>query len=174
MDEAEFSESPSFFWRVPAPSKGEDEEQLAEVVEQATEQYDGKSLGKRTRRDAQDGDLRVDFTYDAATPPIAVEIWRPARPDVAALNSELLRLEGRLRQIIQTEELGAWMVSLRVGTQRKDVEDLLVEMMRGVRSHEGQLHIIADEPEADFDDEVRRTLDRLFGLGLFNAARFDR
>jgi hypothetical protein len=157
MAEERSPESASFFLRVPAPSNSEVEEQLAEITEQTIERYDGRSLGERTRRDAQGDDLRVDFTYDAATPPVAVEIWRPPEPNVAALNSELLRLEERLRPIVRDDELGTWRLSVRVGTRRKDVEDLLVEMMRGVRPHDGDLHLIADGLPTDLNDDVRRS-----------------
>jgi len=54
--------------RLSGPTAREAEEQAAEYVEEEVARYDGRNLGVRTRRDGSGG-LRVDFTYDVATPP---------------------------------------------------------------------------------------------------------
>jgi len=66
----------------------EAEEQVAQYVEEEVARYDGRNLGARTRRDGSGG-LRVDFTYDAATPPVAMEITALVEPDVRALGTDL-------------------------------------------------------------------------------------
>ena len=71
------------------------------------------------RAETADGGLRVDFTYDVATPPVAMEITALVKPDVKALGAELLKLETELQKIVSSEELGAWLLGIRVGTNKR-------------------------------------------------------
>lgn len=137
MTEERSPQTTPFFVRVPGPGKREVEEQLAVIVEEAVDLYDGRDLGRRRRRDAHDGDVRVDFTYDATDRPTAIEIWRPVEQHVAALGSELLKLEGQLREIAQADELGTWMIAVRVDTERRAIKGPLLELMRDQRSRAG-------------------------------------
>jgi hypothetical protein len=52
-------------------SSGEAEEQVAKYIEEQVALYDQRELGARTRRDGNGG-LRIDFTYDAAMPPVGL------------------------------------------------------------------------------------------------------
>ena len=67
---------------------------MAERIETMVAEYDGRRIGPRTRRDGVGGGLRVDFTFDDATPAIALEITSLAVPQVMALGAELIKLEG--------------------------------------------------------------------------------
>jgi hypothetical protein len=91
--------------RLGGPTAREAEEEAAEYVEEGVAIYDGRNLGVRTRRDGSGG-LRVDFTYDAATPPVAMEITALVEPDVKALGAELLKLEAELKEIVSSEGWG--------------------------------------------------------------------
>src|SRR5690348_7813770 len=102
--------------RIPGPSPREIEDQAAEYVELALRSYDDRDVGDRTRRDGS-GDLRVDFTYDDAAPPVAMEITRLVEPSIQALGAELLKLEEELQVLADDEDLGSWMLGLRVGTR---------------------------------------------------------
>jgi hypothetical protein len=46
---------------------------VAKYIEEQVALYDRRDLGARTRRDGNGG-LRIDCTYDAAMPPVAMEI----------------------------------------------------------------------------------------------------
>jgi hypothetical protein len=74
--------------RLHGPTAREAEEQAAEYIEGAVALYDGRDLGVRTRRDGSHG-LRVDFTYDVAIPPVAMEITASVEPDIKALVTAL-------------------------------------------------------------------------------------
>ena len=84
---------------------------MAEYIEEEVARYDGRNLGAHTCRDGSGG-LRVDFTYDATTPPVAMEITALVEPDVRALDAELLKLEAALREIVCSEDLGAWLLAV--------------------------------------------------------------
>ena len=61
--------------RLAGPTAGEAEEQVAKYIEEQVARSDRRDLGARMRRDGRDSSgLRVDFTYDAAVPPVAMEI----------------------------------------------------------------------------------------------------
>jgi hypothetical protein len=95
------------------PTAREAEEQVAKYIEEQVALYDQRDLGTRTRRDGNGG-LRIDFTYDAAMPPVAMEITALVQPDRRALGTELLKLEAELQEVVCCEDLGAWLVSVRV------------------------------------------------------------
>jgi hypothetical protein len=67
----------------------EAEEQVAKYIKEQVALYDQRDLGARTRRDGNGG-LRIDFTYDAAMPPVAMEITALVQPDLRALGTELV------------------------------------------------------------------------------------
>jgi len=82
--------------RLSGPTAREAEEQVAEYIEEEVARSDRRDLGTRTRRDGSGG-LRVDFTYDAAAPPVAIEITALVEPDFSALATALLKIEAELR-----------------------------------------------------------------------------
>src|SRR6266536_2795466 len=86
----------------PDSESDEVEEQVAECIEEEVAQNDRRDLGVRQRRDDRDGSgLRVDFTYDAAVPPVAMEITALVKSSVRELGAALLKLEAELREIVR-------------------------------------------------------------------------
>ena len=158
--------------RLSGPTAREAEEHAAEYVEEEVALYDGRTLGARTRRDGSGG-LRVDFTYDAATPPVAMEITALVEPDVRALGAELLKLEAELQEIVSAEELGAWLLGIRVGASVRDLRQPLVDLLRCHRGRNGVAIFGADKAPEDMTDDDLRLLAELFGLGLASAMRSD-
>ena len=158
--------------RLSGPDAREAEEQVAEYIEEEVARYDRRDLGARKRRDESDG-LRVDFTYDAAVPPVAMEITALVDPDVRELGAELLKFEARLRKIVCSEGLGAWLLGVRVGASLRDLRQPLVDLLRRHRGRNGfTLFRAGDAPEALTDDD-RRLLAKLFDLGLASAMHSD-
>jgi hypothetical protein len=151
--------------RLSGPTARQAEEQVAEYVEEEVARYDGRNLGVRTRRDGSGG-LRVDFTYDLATPPVAMEITALVEPDVRALDAELLKLEAELQEIVSSEELGAWLLGIRVGANVRRLRQPLVDLLRRHRGRNGVAIFAADEAPEDMTDGDLRLLAELFDLGL--------
>ena len=152
----------------------EAEEQVAEYVKEAVAQYDGRNLGTRTRRDDRDSsDLRVDFTYDDAIPPAAMEITALVEDHVRALGAELLKLETQLQEVVSSEELGAWMLGIRVGANVRNLRQPLKDLLRRQWDRNGGAIFAADEaPEGMTDGDLRLPAE-LFDLGLAAAGRSD-
>jgi hypothetical protein len=158
--------------RLSGPTAREAEEQVAEYIEEEVARYDGRNLGVRTRRDGAGG-LRVDFTYDVATPPVAMEITALVEPDVRALGAELLKFEAELQEIVSSEHLGAWLLGIRVGANVRRLRQPLVALLRRHRGRSGVALFAADEAPEDLTDGDLRLLAELFDLGLASAMRSD-
>jgi hypothetical protein len=145
---------------------------VAEYIEEEVARYDGRDLGARTRRDGSGGP-RVDFTYDATAPSVAMEITALVEPDVRALDAELLKLEAELREIFCSEALGAWLVGVRVGTKVRDLKRPLVDLLYSQRDRSGVALFRTDEAPKDLTGDHLRLLAELFDLGLASAMRSD-
>jgi hypothetical protein len=158
--------------RLSGPTAREAEEQVAKHIEEEVARYDGRDLGARTRRDGS-GDLRVDFTYDAAVPPVAMEITALVDPDVRELDAGLLKFEAELREIVRSEGLGAWLVGVRVGASVRDLRQPLVDLLRRHRGRKGFTLLRPGEAPEDLTGDDRRLLAELFDLGLASALRSD-
>jgi hypothetical protein len=158
--------------RLSGPTARQAEEQVAEYVEEEVARYDGRDLGARMRRDGSGG-LRVDFTYDAAVPPVAMEITALVDPDVSELGAELLKFEAELREIVRSEDLGAWLLGIRVGTSVRNLRQPLVDLLRRHGGRRGVALFRAGEAPEDLTDDDRRLLAELFDLGLVSAMRID-
>jgi hypothetical protein len=154
------------------PTAREAEEQVAKYIEEQVALYDQRDLGARTRRDGNCG-LRIDFTYDAAMPPVAMEITALVQPDLRALGTELLKLEAELQEVVCSEDLGAWLVSVRVGTDVRLLRPPLIELLRRQRTRSGIVLFRAGEAPGDLTESDRRLLTELLDLGLFSAMRLD-
>jgi hypothetical protein len=154
----------------PDSESDEVEEQVAECIEEQVAQNDRRDLGVRQRRDARDGSgLRVDFTYDAATPPVAMEITALVESAILKLHAALLKFEAELRAIVRSDGLGAWLVGIRVGANLRDLRQPLVDLLRRHRGRSGvALYRAGEVPKALTDDDVR-LLTKLFDLGLVSA-----
>ena len=92
--------------RLAGPTAREAEEQVAKYIEEQEALYDQRDLGARTRRDGNGG-LRIDFTYDAAMPPVAMEITALVQPDRRALGTELLKFAAELQKVVCSENPGS-------------------------------------------------------------------
>ena len=158
--------------RLSGPTARESEETVAECIEEELARYDLRHLGPRTRRDGSGG-LRVDFTYDAAVPPVAMEITALVKPDVRALDTELLKIETELREIVCSEQLGAWLVGIRVGAKVRRLRRPLVDLLRRHRGRNGVTLYCAGEAPEDLVNSDLRLLTELFDLGLVSAMRSD-
>ena len=158
--------------RLSGPDAREAEEQVAEYIEEEVARYDRRDLGARTRRDGSGG-LKVDFTYDAAVPPVAMEITALVDRDVRELGAGLLKFEAELREIVRSEDLGAWLLGVHVGARVSRLRQPLVDLLRRHGSRRGvALFRVGDAPE-DLTDDDRRLLAKLFDLGLASAMHSD-
>jgi hypothetical protein len=158
--------------RLAGPTAREAEEQVARYIEEQVALYDRRDLGTRTRRDGNGG-LRIDFTYDVAMPPVAMEITGLVKPDLRALGTELLRLEADLQEVACSENLGTWLVSVRDGANVRRLRQPLIELLRRQRTRRGVALVRAGEAPDDLTDSDLRLLTELFDLGLFSAMRLD-
>ena len=165
------SERPPPFITSWSPSKEETEEQHADHVRGWIRELDGREVGLHTGRDGDDG-VRVDFLFDHAQPPVALEITSITDSSVQALNSELKTLEGDLDKIDRDEQLGMWIVGLRVGTRIRDIRPNLTAFMR-LPAHSGAALYSAHKAPPDLPPEVLASLVKLFQLGLVSALRLD-
>lgn len=160
--------------RVPGPTPGEVEEQVAEVIEQTMAHGFGRDLGPRVRRDAKDGsELRVDFTYDEATPPVALEVTTLVTPKTMAVNSELIKLEDRLKPIVSSEDLGAWQLAIFSDATLKQLDKPLTTFLRSEKGRQDMATYSVEEAPYDLTDDQLGLLAHLFDSGLFMAQRTD-
>jgi hypothetical protein len=156
------------------PTAREAEEQVAKYVEEEGARYDRRDLGARARRDGRDGSgLLVDFTYDAAVPPVAMEVTALVDPDVSELDAALLKFEAQLREIVRSEGLGAWLLGVRVGANLRKLRQPLVDLLRRHRGQSGVALYRAHEVPEDLAVDDRQLLVDLFDLGLASAMRRD-
>jgi hypothetical protein len=148
------------------------EEQVAKYIEQQVALYDQRDLGTRTRRDGNGG-LRVDFTYDATVPSVAMEITALVKPDLRALGTELLKLEAELWKFACSENLGSWLVGVRDGANVRRLRQPLIELLRRQSTRRGVALFRAGEALDDLTESDLRLLTELFDLGLFSAMHLD-
>jgi hypothetical protein len=173
-DEPEASSASNAFGhhRLPGPTWRENEQQAAEYVADSLAVYEGRILGPRTRHDATSG-LRVDFTFDQAEPPVAMEITALVEPDVRALNSELLKLEAQLQEIVAAEELGEWLLSIWVGADVRRLRPLLIEFLCSQKERHGVARFDRERAPDDLSPRDLALLARLLDIGLLGAMRND-
>ncbi len=156
--------------RIDGPDKFEDETQLAAIVESALRHLDGRELGPRFRRDGKDG-LDVDFTYDQATPRVALEITAIHDPRLRQLNSELKRLEADLSAVVERESLGQWWIGIVEGSRRGDLTEPMIAFLRSKRDVPGVVRV-DQSGDHHGDPEDAEALAELFALGVYAMARF--
>jgi len=97
-------------------------------------------LGPRSRRDAQDDSgIIVDFTFDEAQPPLALEVTTVQDDSFLSARSQALKLVDRLREAGEREGLPPFMFSINERTDMKAVFEPLLELMRsGEKTRPGQ------------------------------------
>lgn len=157
--------------RIPGPTSRQAEEQVAEYIERAIEQHDGRKLGVRTRGDGTAGQ-RVDFTYDATTPAAAMEITGIVESEVLALGAELLKLEGHLSHVSVTESLGSWQIGVRTGSELRVLGPLLIRLMRSFQGFERLLILGDPDPPVPYIPEQQDAFARAVEAGLQSALRW--
>ncbi len=121
--------------RIPPPAARESEEAVAGYIEQALAAFYGRDLGERRRRDG-DG-LRVDFTYDHTEPGVALEVTGLVVPELAALSSELVKLEEDLHALAVREGLGSWTIGIGSGSDLRPLREPLIRLMQSEASRDG-------------------------------------
>lgn len=108
------------------------EEQTAEVVEHVAARL-MPPLGPRRRRDeSHDGGLSVDFTYDDRSegPPAALEITTLRNERLTGSFAAMEKLEQRLDGMVRRERLGGWIAQVDGEARLRDVEAVLLGLMR--------------------------------------------
>jgi hypothetical protein len=106
------------------------ETSMADIVERILRD-EGRRLGPRSRRDGRDASgLRVDFTYDEADQPLALEITSVVRPQDRSATASSSKLCERLSQVTQTEQLGHWALTLWADADLDRLEPLILDLMQ--------------------------------------------
>ena len=96
------------------------EREVAGWVAQLVQREYNVVPGLPTERDGRDGaGLTVDFTYDEADPPFAVEVTRLRDDFERPAEAELRRLEVRLQRHVTSKGWPHWCVGIRTETKLK-------------------------------------------------------
>lgn len=132
--------------------------------------------GPRTRHDGLNG-IDVDFTYDLATVPFALEVTSIRSPVALAQDSRLQELEEDLDVVAKAEELGHWMFAVWLGAKVKNLERPLLRLIRGQSALTAAAGGILEPDKARRsapDATARAEAAELARLGLVSALRVDR
>ena len=78
-----------------------------------------------------------------------------------------------MQEIVSSEELGAWLLGIRVGANVRRLRQPVVDLLRRHRGRNGVAIFAADEAPEDMTDGDLRLLAELFDLGLASAMRRD-
>lgn len=155
------------------PRRTPDEEEVAyaNFFADLVRLHDAREVGRVTARDGDDG-TRVDFLYDDNSSPLALEITSIRGGQVAALGSELLKLERGLNETAAAEELGSWILAIQVGSQVRQLQAGLLSFLRrhGGRGDEPVIFDIENAPD-DLKVDDLRELAGLLEQGLQSAMR---
>lgn len=105
---------------------------VAQIVESLARTILGRDIGPRTPRDARDeSGLRVDFTYEACSPPVALEVTALHSPNEPELWTAIhKRLERTLLPWVEREQLGRWLIVLNAHADVKALVPELRDLMR--------------------------------------------
>lgn len=109
-----------------------DEPLAARVVEHLAPNVLGRRIGAPSPRDARDASgLRVDFTYEATVPPVALEVTGLHVPSERALGGAIdTRLEPALNGVAARQKLGGWVITLDSHARVKDLIPEVFELMK--------------------------------------------
>lgn len=110
----------------------EQELEVAQVVERLVEDL-STPLGRRRRRDESHNDgLSVDFTYDERRigTPAALEVTTLRDQRLTEAFAALPALEDRLNAIVLEENLGGWIAHVHGDARLRDVEQVLLRLVR--------------------------------------------
>jgi len=107
------------------------EKEAASIVERALATEESRTLGPRNRRDASDGTgIAVDFTYDAATPPVALEVTTVQDDSFLSAASQSHKLADRLEEAADGEGLTRFMFTIDEKADMRQIFGPLLELMR--------------------------------------------
>ncbi|MCH8899290.1 MAG: hypothetical protein IH942_02210 [Acidobacteria bacterium] len=106
------------------------ERALADGIEVAISDNLGLDLGPRTDRDEPSPGLRVDFTYDAANPPTALEITTLVWSEFQASVGERSKIERQLGEQAEKEQLGRWEATIHSGKNVQRIAEVALAAMR--------------------------------------------
>ena len=107
------------------------EDEAASIVERVLATEESRRIGPRTRRDASDGTgIAVDFTYDSATPPVALEVTTIQDDSFLSAASQSHKLADRLEEAADAEGLTRFMFTIDEKADMRRIFDPLVELMR--------------------------------------------
>jgi hypothetical protein len=107
------------------------EAEVVHAVETVLTVEHGRALGERTRRNAEDDSgIVVDFTYEEARPPIALEVTGVQDDNFLQAAYEARKLKDRLTQAASAEGLGPFLITLNEKARMKGLDELLLSVMR--------------------------------------------
>ena len=109
----------------------EGEEILATVIEAVLATERTTRLGCRRRRDGtDDSGLTVDFTYDQATPPVAMEITSIEDSHFLSSGDASSDLAMRLNDAVEKEGLRPFTFTIKASARVRELDSLLIGLMR--------------------------------------------
>jgi hypothetical protein len=124
------------YWRAGSsvtiePTGHEIEELTADRFERVAH-AEGIDLGPRSRRDG-DG-LRVDFVFERAEPPIALEVTSIVDTSLLQVSGFLLKMGEALTALARTQGLGFWSIAVREGWKDKALASAIAQFLEAERS----------------------------------------
>ena len=147
-------------WMTLETTNEEIEEAIAHRFEMVLHS-EGITLGLSERPDPP------DFVYDRDPPGTALEITRIVGKKAVALSSALLRLEQKLTQLAEAEDLGCWMIAIREGsTVKTTLKPAIVAFLRKHRKAS-----VATFTSWDSTPDAGPLPDELVQLGLLSAMK---
>lgn len=147
-------------------TREEIEDQTAHRFERVLED-EGVSLGEGCRRDGIG--LRVDFVYDDAQPPVALEVTRIVDTKHQQVSTFLTRMGETLNTLAEAENLGFWSIVLKEGWKDKALGPAIAQFLRARRFDAPPLTLAA--PASNLD--AAPLPDAPVQLGLVAAAKHD-
>lgn len=120
----------------PIPRARQREIELAQIVERLMVRDYSVDPGPRTIRDARDSSgLTVDFTYDLATRPLAVEVTSPQDPHFAEAMAKIGAAERKLTKLAEAEGWGSYAVGVYEHANANKLQSAIAEAIREMIAH---------------------------------------
>ncbi len=141
------------------------EEEHAAYIRQALDHYDKRSIGEPKRHDGLDG-LAVDFTFAQSDPPIAMEVTAIVEDMTMAGGYQLRKLQERLDTVAREEQLGEWMFGIRTDARLKQIEPLLVRLMREAKERRELESFGLDRVPDNLDEPLAKLVGELLDQGM--------
>jgi hypothetical protein len=143
---------------------------IADAVETALGK-ETRVLGRRTHRDARDGSgIRVDFTYDSCSPPVALEVTSVQDESFLEAHSAARRLAEDLTAHAGLEGLTHYRVTIRSSAFVKHAKPILLDLMRRGESMPRDNYTSDDLMRWDADGSRAAHLSRMRSLAQAGVA----